>query len=653
MKHTDDIQTDRTTNRGWALAQATLLLLIGMMAVGAVWAVGIKNQAGFKLDVGATQHIRSRYLGFIAYWTILGTVGVLTISGAAAILGRAFTSLAEIQSRLRAPLMRIPDWAWVTSVGVLCVVGGVLTRIHILNGAPLTDDESAYRFMAELIATGRLTADSMPIPLKLFFDRIFMINDGEFYAQYFIGWPALKAPGIWLGVGEYMNAFYSGLLIPPLYFTAKRLMSTGWARTVTVLYLVAPFTLVAAGTEMSHTTCLMALTYCLWFALRCADEDATYWDYAGVAFFFALAFLIRALTALGLGLPILGYTMWTLIGVPKTILVQRLVAFTLPATLMAGLFFWVNQVQNEDPFVVSYVKVRQYEEENEHRFGRAPQKEGEVSAFDTRDPKISLARTGMAVVRLLAASFGWPCLLLVLPFALGRRTRLLWATMLAFFAAHFFVRDAGIDTYGPVHFFEMMLPLLLLVGIAFDRLPGLITRLLPDASESYGTYLSTSILLVILAASAAVYYPIRLKTVHRVSDAYNEPVDLVERTVETPAIVFAPKPFTHPCQTAPAVSFVWWRPNNSPNYDDDILWVNHISLKDNKRLMKYFPDRKGYVLFRRSRCRYGVEPLDEVSRREARRYPIGGTNRGPRWGDAPPPPEAFEEAPLDDESQPH
>ena len=105
-----------------------------------------------------------------------------------------------------------------------------------------------------MLATGRLWADSHP--LKEFFDRVFMINDGKFYGQYFIGWPALMVPGVWVGAVGYMNAVYSALTVPPLFGIARRMGGSSAARVALLLFLASPMLMVGAATEMSHPSCL-------------------------------------------------------------------------------------------------------------------------------------------------------------------------------------------------------------------------------------------------------------------------------------------------------------------------------------------------------------------------------------------------------------
>src|SRR5262245_32136900 len=147
----------------------------------------------------------------------------------------------------------------------------LVLRLRILHNAPLTDDESAYRFAAELLASGRLWVPSPP--LKLFFDQNFIINDGRMYAVYFLGWPALLVPGVWVGMPGLVNPLLSALTVLPLYRALHHFVGTAWARGGVLLFLASPFIQIAAATGLAHTACLMALTWSLWMYVRTIRDD--------------------------------------------------------------------------------------------------------------------------------------------------------------------------------------------------------------------------------------------------------------------------------------------------------------------------------------------------------------------------------------------
>jgi hypothetical protein len=79
------------------------------------------------------------------------------------------------------------------------------------------------------------------------------------------------------------------------------------------------------------------------------------------------------------------------------------------------------------------------------------------------------------------------------------------------------------------------------------------------------------------------------------------------------AVVFAPRPFTPQCIAAPTGHFLFFRPNNDPALRADVLWVNHLSVEEDRRLMARFPGRRGWLLRWLPGCRASLRPLDEIA----------------------------------------
>ena len=73
-------------------------------------------------------------------------------------------------------------------------------------------------------------------------------------------------------------------------------------------------------------------------------------------------------------------------------------------------------------------------------------------------------------------------------------------------------------------------------------------------------------------------------------------------------MIFAPWPFAPRCRGGPA-HFVFFRPVNDPDLRNDILWVNHLNLEDDRRLIETLGDRTGYVLQWTPKCDVTLLPL--------------------------------------------
>ena len=566
---------------------------------------------GFVLDLGSIALPTPRYLRFVGVWSVFGAVSAALIA-----LGLArLAAYGGLGNEFRAWWRSWPDWQW---IGLGCAAGLLVPlaiRRFVLHGMPLTDDESVYRFAARLLASGRLRAPSPP--LKLFFDHAFMTNDGHLYSQYFLGWPALMVPGVWLGNTGVMNPIYSGLTVPPLFLVARRLVGSAWAKAAVVLYLASPMLMVAAATEMSHTSCLMAIAWMTWCFLRSRDADAPWWSHAGVTAFFALAFFVRPWVALALGLPVLAAWVLDRRATRRADLAPSLAAFIVPAVLCGVLFLALNLAVNGSAWITPYGRYLAYMKENGYRFsGSSDLVERSFRfRFDRSLMQIPLF-SGAALFRLNFDLFGWPSSLLFIAFAGLRGHGWLWLPLPLFFllVAYLVPFDVGVDSFGPVHYLELAWPILLLTMLGLRALSQRVAlaALHPSRFRASLQFLPAALLAALILTAAGGFVPVRLDALARQTDSIMMPFDAVAAAGLHQAVVFSPSPFARACRGAPTNHFVYWWPVNDPDLSEDVLWVNHISVEANRRLMPYFPQRRGYVMTWGKDCSVRLRPLDDL-----------------------------------------
>ena len=610
----------------WPIAAGGAVLLLFKL-------VGQQFYEGFLLDLGSASQPTALYANFLAFWSFFGTIAI-------AFLVLGFIRLAS-HNALGATVATCwnawPATLWIASGSVAAFLIPLALQMYVLRGAPLTDDETGYRFMAELLATGRLRAESPP--MKLFFDQVFMINDGHMYAQYFIGWPILMVPGVWLGMPGVMNPIYSSLTVPPLFLVLARVAAGGWAKLGILLFLSAPMLMVGAATGLSHTSCLCALAWMCWFFFRTQDPDSPWWSHAGLALFFGIAFFIRPGAALGIALPVLASWCARLCRAGVRRRAVKAGVFLVPAATLAFAFFAVNKIQNGSLYKVGYVRYHEYMRENEFRFSwvRGAATPESLSDVWASSPKKATANAGIALFRLDADLFGWPLSLLCALFAgTVPVARFFWMSFFVFFILHLPLADSGIDSFGPVHYFETAWPVLILSVIGLRRLsaeawkvnarsPLLAGQAVPIQRE----YFIPALVLALMAAAVLGFLPVRLAGLARITANINMPLAAVRRADLHNAVVFAPQPFAPNCRSAPTQHFVSWRPANDPDLRNNVLWANHISVEQDRRLMDHFPGRKGYVMVWQSDCQVTLLPLDTLQPGSVPAGTIGGSGRGP------------------------
>ncbi|MBH23310.1 MAG: hypothetical protein CMH57_02380 [Myxococcales bacterium] len=595
--------------------KTVLLALAGALFLVMFHAFGAQYLEGFTWELGYPIIPEPRYAYTLLLWTCFGGASAVMFTWAA---GRAAHTRADEVNALLSRWGAVSDRTWVAAFALLSFLVPVALRYGVLYDAPLTDDESCYVFSARLLASGRLSVPSPP--LKLFFDHAFIINDGRMYSQYFLGWPALMAPGAWLGLETLMNPLYAALTAPGIFLVLRRVAGSGWARLGLLLFVVSPTWMVGAATQMSHTTAMMAMVWATWALLRSRDDDAPLWSHAAFAAAFSLGFFIRPTVAVGLGIPMLAWWAWgALRAGDGAARLKAVAAFLVPSSILAGVFLWVNYAQNGDPLLVSYQRMFDYTVENGFRF--SPWTEGTKLKNFSSPAQLStlikwFADGGAALIRMNFALWGWPLgSLLFIPFASSQRgAGIFWAAGLCFFTLHMPV-VVGVDSFAPVHYFEMSWPLLVLTVLGIKALAeaGEAADRSLEATRAL-SFKHTALVLVgvLTALSLTGYTQLRFNALSRVAENIMMPQRAAEQRGLTNAVVFTLRPFIMYCHSAPTQSTVFWWPVNRPDLDDDVVWVNHIDVPTDKKLMEHFPGRTGHVMYWTKDCKLAIKDLAQL-----------------------------------------
>ncbi|NNE18747.1 MAG: hypothetical protein HKN10_09735 [Myxococcales bacterium] len=179
--------------------------------------------------------------------------------------------------------------------------------------------------------------------------------------------------------------------------------------------------------------------------------------------------------------------------------------------------------------------------------------------------------------------------------------------VLGFVVLHAYLRSAGIDTFGPVHYMEVMLPIVLLSGLGVARLTNGLHKM---GSTPFVGRLPTGLCFGLIAAALFGYVPARAYALYEVSDVLRRPAVAAEQ-VDAPAIVFADRPLV-PRQCTKNRHFVFAHEVNDPDFENSILWVNHLTIAHDRRLMEHYPDRQALVMRWLSGCRPFFVPLEDA-----------------------------------------
>ena len=288
---------------------------------------------------------------------------------------------------------------------------------------------------------------------------------------------------------------------------------------------------------------------------------------------------------------------------------RAIVSFAVPATLIGVAFLGVNVAQNGSPFLTSYVRLQQYMQDVNYRnmgwSAEAPPVPISLYILPNMNLGQALAKTTVALVRLVFDLFGSPLLIVLVGLAWATKSaRLPRLAVLGFVAMHFFMFDSGIDSFGPVHYFEMSLPLLLLCGIGFGQLAAIARDRRPALPRSW----PFAVVVSVVAVSLVGFVPVRLRTLEVIAANVNAPANAVRDAGISNAVIFTGRPFINQQCSPPTRHFVFFRPNNDPALKNDVLWVNDLGWEQDRELMRYFEGRTGYVMVWES-CRLEFRKL--------------------------------------------
>lgn len=569
----------------------------GCAALAAFHVVGFLYADSYRLDLGSLNFPTPRYVTLAQMWSAFG-------SAAAFCLVVAFAH-SRLFARAEAGLAAVPQRTLILGAAAAAFTVPLLLQRLVLHGAPLTDDESAYRFAAELLLNGRLSLPSPPD--KLFFDQNFIVNDGRFYTVYFLGWPILLAAGLLARIPSLMNPLLSALTVPALLSITRRLFGPKWTAVAAAVFLTGPFVQVAAATGLSHTACLMALAWALFFAGE-AKAGRGVWPHLAFSAAVSVAFWIRPQATVPLMIPVLVRWLHGALHLDASPRRRALVAFAIPATLAATLFLATLNAQNGSPFTVAYARYNAYIVENGFRFTTfVPGDLTAMVGFDFTAALPAVVRFVSGLIRLNFDLFGWPSAFVLLPFAWRERSRelrVLWWMLACGLAFLLFQRDWGIDTFGPLHAFELVLPLLLLTIAGAESLERKL-----GATDRAQACIPVAVVLSLIVTAWSGFVPMRLRAVSQIGQHVNQALRAPYQAGIHQAVVFSPFPFAPSCGMVPN-HFVVFRPVNDPQLENDVLWVNDLGAGANRQFLERFPGRSGYQLRWTPECRVRLDPLD-------------------------------------------
>jgi len=519
-------------------------------------------------------------------WLLIASLSIAILS----------TDYLAITDNINRSLARFPT---VTVIFILSLCLSLFVRFYVVDSMYLTDDESAYLFAARSISSGQLFVDSPE--QKLFYDRVFMINDGRFFPQYFYGWPLLLAVGMILKVPFLVNSlFFAGSCIL-IYRILCHRANPYWCMIGVALFALSPLGVINSANYLTHSSATfftLILVYSYEHLGRSSKSNLILIAIASAAA--GMLFNIRPMTGVLISLPYFVATL--LVVVKREAPMKSVVALLSPGLALLLVFFLLNQLLHGSPLISGYNHYVSYAIENNFRFSwwnltNQPLNAAEVSLFPLFDGRSFVVSTYSGWLRLVHDGLGLPVIILpaiALVWALRVHTTMASAVVLMI-VGHARWYDSGVDSYGPVHLSEIM-PLMGIIAILFmlfiqswfkENMPGKVESI----SNVFGAIGLATVVSVFLG-----YSLFRFSLVATMAQNIAIPYNEVERQDINNAIIFSPVPFIDQRSIFPVSHFRYWRDNPLPDLSNNIIWVNDLGDVSNRAFLKTVPERTGYTM---------------------------------------------------------
>jgi hypothetical protein len=426
------------------------------------------------------------------------------------------------------------DAAWLAAASLLAVGLALLVRGCVIRGIDLTADESEYRIAARLLLIGD------PYTLRP--------SGGSLLLAPFValGAPGLAAPLALAGT------------VPALFFAVRVWVGSGWARLAALLLATSPLAVMVAATQLDASASLLLASWATWATLRARQADSSAWAHALLGITLALGLVTQPLTFAGLGLPLL--VAWVASN-RRRFALARTLAVAAPV-LAAGAALLLTH-------------------------GRGQESSPDAERLAVWRPFV-LALAG--VLRLSTEALGWPVALAPALLALrAPGAPLLMALLIGVLLANGSCEALGLDLLGPTRIHAGLLPAIALTVLGLRQLAAW------NASRAWTSALASMVAAALLVTSIG-YTRVRLHALSVAAEHLRAPIELTAGLQQ--AVVFVPDGKYAPwCEGQSALTPTPQQPSGDPRLRDDVLWLRHTSLAEDRRVVgDLLPGRAAYLL---------------------------------------------------------
>ena len=546
---------------------AARLLGLGL-AVASLYGMqrsGERFYAGFRIPQGfGMTHLLPEELAFTGLFVVFGCAAML--GGALALEG--LPMVGALGRRLR----DLPTTVASLAAAAGLALGSAAIAALVLAHTVVTDDEHVYRFIAQTLRTGHVTAPSPGTDLDFFREQFVVLTETVRFGKYPLGHPALLAVGQALGLENWVVPLLTAALAFPVVWLGRRLFDGPTANVALLLLLTSPQVLTTGATFLSQP----ASTLCLLLALACLVEGGTegrpgWTALAGVGL--ACGVLVRPLPGVLFVVAAVGWLLWTRRSSAGRGFVPA-AALVAPVALAGAALLLVNRVQTGGFLVSGYQAFH------------VPQAAGPLVTVGMGGGFAELAMSvASSLIRLDVWLLGWPLSLAPLLFARAvPRVALLWGMVGMAFAYRLITPKAGVGVTGPQYMMEVVPVLCLLAAHGLVRLarhPSVGRWVLPAAAMG-------------LVVNVSLFLPYKLADLQRCRLGQRLLPQMLARQAPGPKVVFHRGIVPY----ATGLSWAYGPPCNPPDLRADVLYMRYDAALPARNLefwKRRYPERSAWV----------------------------------------------------------
>ncbi len=190
-------------------------------------------------------------------------VGVRTATGSTNLLK------APVSPRSEGPNRAGPKRAALLAALALAITGTAISAwvaVEILGGLPHQIDEVVYLLQARWLLDGEVAPAASVIQEHLRVPFTYL-TDGRWVGHYPIGWPAILAGGLALGVPHLVTPVLGGVFILLLFLVGTEIDDELTGLAAAALAVVSPLARLLCGSMFPHAACAVLVLLALWLVL--------------------------------------------------------------------------------------------------------------------------------------------------------------------------------------------------------------------------------------------------------------------------------------------------------------------------------------------------------------------------------------------------